>query len=70
MDRYLKQKHFESEMGNRVALTTCRRNAIVLPPEETPLRRLDYRDHTILLIARAAVRPFPASDDAVMKETI
>jgi hypothetical protein len=57
-------------MDDRVALTTRRRNAIVLPPGEAPLRRFDYRDHTILLIARAAVRPFPASDDAVMKEPI
>jgi hypothetical protein len=52
------QKAFEFEMDDRVALTTRRRNAIVLPPEEAAPRRFDHRDHTALLIARAAVRPF------------
>jgi hypothetical protein len=57
-------------MVDRVALTTFHRNAIVLPPEEAPLRRFDYRDRTILLIAHAVVRRFLASDDAIMKETV
>jgi hypothetical protein len=65
-----KQKPFEFEMNNRVALTTHRRNAIVLPPEEATPRRFDYRDHTALLIAHAAVRPFLASDDAVIEESV
>jgi len=54
----LKQKHFELEMDDRVALTALRRNAMVPSPEEAPWRRFDYRDRTILLVADAAVRPF------------
>jgi hypothetical protein len=65
-----KQKPFEIEPDDRVALTTRRRNAIVPPAEEAAARRFGYRDRTILLIAQAAVRPFLASDDAVMKETV
>jgi len=57
-------------MNDRVALTTRRRNAIVLPPEEATPRRFDYRDHTALLIAHAAVRPFLGSDDAVIEESV
>jgi len=37
-----KQKPFETEIDHRVALTTRRRNAIVLPPEEATPRRFDY----------------------------
>jgi hypothetical protein len=51
-------------------LTTRRRNAIVPRSEEATLRRFDYRDRTILLIARAAIRPFLASDDAVIEESV
>jgi hypothetical protein len=37
-----KQKAFEIEIDDRVALTTRRVNAIVTPAEEAPTRRFDY----------------------------
>jgi hypothetical protein len=70
LKRTAKQKPFEFEINDRVALTTRRRNAIVPRSEEATLRRFDYRDRTILLIARAAIRPFLASDDAVIEESV
>jgi len=57
-------------MNHRVALTTRRRNAIVPRSEEATLRRFDYRGRTIMLIALAAIRPFLASDDAVIEESV
>jgi hypothetical protein len=67
-NRLGKQKPFEFDMVDRVALTTRRRNAIVLRSEEATRRRFDYRDRTLLLIAHAAVRF--ASDDAAMKDRV
>jgi hypothetical protein len=64
------QKPFELEMGDRAALTARDPDAIVLPSEEAPLRRIDYRDRTIWLVAHAAIRPFPASDDADIEDNV
>jgi hypothetical protein len=64
------QKPFEVEVDDRVALTARCPDAIVLRSEEATMRRFDYRDRTLLLIADAAIRPFLASDDAVKKENV
>jgi hypothetical protein len=70
IDEVRQQKPFEVDMNDRIALTARYPDAIVPRSEEAAQRCFDYRDRTKLHIAHAAVRPFPASDDAVIEESV